>query len=118
MADQKIYKLILGLYQKTQTGEVKWARSIDAEFIASFQRYSVGVSQSQMPNRRTGKPNTYLKIYDAVGEEIESASSDDFDGDSDAGNAPAMLAYIYENARRLAMGVDTALDTLLMELGA
>jgi len=117
MADQKIYKLIFGLYQKTRSGEVRWARSIDLEFIASLQSYSVGVSQSQLPNRRTGKPNTYLKIYDSGGEEIEKASSDEFDGDPNSGDAYKMLDYIYEYARRMAMGVDTALDTLLMELG-
>lgn len=117
MADPKIYKLILGLYTKTRSEDVKWARSIDREFIASFQNYSVGVSQSQLPNIRTGDHNIYLKIYDSGGEEIERTSSDDFDGDSHSVSAYTMLAYIYENARRMAMGVDTALDTLLMELG-
>ena len=121
MADPKIYKLILNLYDKTKNGEVKWARSIDKEFITSFRDYSVGVSQAKY-TRYTGRnlrdSNVILKIYDAGGEEIESTASTDFDTDSGALNAYDMLDYIYENARRMALGVDTALDTLLMELGA
>ena len=117
MADKKIYRLILGLYHKTQNGEVKWERSIDLEFIASFQDYSVGVSRGQL-RYRSEDYAFHLKIYDATGQEIESASSADFENDPNLAGAYNMLSYIYENARRMALGVDTALDTLLMELGA
>lgn len=118
MADPKIYKLILNLYDKTKNGEVKWARSIDREFITSFRDYSVGVSQARYTGRKLRDNVVILKIYDAGGEEIENTASTDFDADSGALNGYDMLDYIYENARRMALGVDTALDTLLMELGA
>lgn len=116
MADQKIYKLIQGLYAKTRNREVKWQKSIDREFLASFNNYSVGISE--VVNRRTGMADIHLKIYDSLGDEIENASDTDFDNDPDSPEAYTMLEYVYENARRVALGVDTALDTLLMELGA
>ena len=116
MADLKIYKLILSLYRKTEDGEIKWTRSIDQEYLASFSDYSVGVSQHA--NGKTGYTNVYLTIYDAQGEQIESAVDTEFAKDPTTVNAAEKLNSLYTSARRMALGVDNALDTLLMELGA
>ena len=58
-----------------------------------------------------------MKIYDAAGEEIESVDNTGFEDDVTTPGTYEMLSYIYDNARRKALGVDMALDTLLMELG-
>lgn len=68
--------------------------------------------------RKTGYAEIYLTIYDAQGEQIESAANTEFGGDPTTMYADEMLTSLYTNARRMALGVDTALDTLLLELGA
>ena len=115
MTDPKIYKLILSLHKKTENGEVRWVKSIDQEYLASFSDYSVGVSQQA--NRTTGYVDVYLTIYDDQGEEIETAVDTEFAEDPATVDAAEMLIDLYKSARRMALGVDTALDKLLLELG-
>lgn len=116
MADPKIYKLILSLHKKTENGEIRWAKSVDQEYLASFNDYSVGISQYD--SKRRGYVDVYLKIYNSEGEQIESASDADFAEDPTTVDAAETMVDLYAIARRTALGVDFALDTLLMELGA
>lgn len=115
MADLKVYRLIIRLDEKTKNGELKWESTITGgEFQVSFKDYSVGIVEYD--NRRTNVIDMHLKIYDSKGELIEVASDTDFQDNPHTPKAYDMFASIYDGARRMALGVDDALDAILSEL--
>ncbi|MGA2588417.1 MAG: hypothetical protein ABSH32_00745 [Bryobacteraceae bacterium] len=116
-AEEKVWQLIRRLVEKTAQGNVVWeATAAQNTFQTSFPQYSVRVAELDRPNYRG--PEYVLEMLDGNGNVIERVD------DVDIQNAVPMESMevgktmhdLYRAARRHALGVDTALDSLLSEL--
>jgi hypothetical protein len=109
MANDKYYKILERLINKTENGELEWKEGVYPEtFQVAFSNYSLTVGQ------RSGEDDTLdyvISIRDASGNVIDTFS----DVDLGSGYFKTM-GELYENARRQALGVDKALDEILNDL--
>lgn len=114
MSDEKIIEIIKRIYNKTNEGLIEWEpteRSID--YQVSFSNYSIRMS---IATRSDGDYDYIIKIINDYGDIIEEVNDEDI-----ANSLPdsyEIMKSIYELARRKAMGVDNALDSILKDLGS
>jgi hypothetical protein len=94
---------------------VKWEETADeGVYQAAFPNYTIRLS-SRWNGEMEGL-DYFMRLYNENGTLIEEISDEDFHAiDKDAGTYK-FLAETYESARRIAMGVEQALDDLLREL--
>ena len=113
MSHEKVGSLVRRLAVATQKQGNLWERTTeDAVFQASFPGYSVRLA------RAMGYQNEdliILSIFDEDGALVEQV--DDSDLNSVLRNSYQVMLDLYEAARRQAMGVEQALDTILEALG-
>jgi ketosteroid isomerase-like protein len=113
----KIERLIRQLLAKSNEGKVKWERTVDTgEFQAAFPGYSVRVHSR--PSQYSDALDYFLELRDDEGELMEVISDSDLSAEmrNATPNAYAIMKDLFEVARRTAMGVESALDTILSEL--
>jgi hypothetical protein len=117
MADKRLEELILRLQKKTAEGKISWERTArTGVFQAAFPNYSVQISRRQ--NRDDPEAVDYLlRVYDEDGQLIEEAVDTDFSDVQERFSAYTVMADTYSAARKIALGVDKAIDSLLKELG-
>jgi len=101
MADDKIVRLVRLLLEKTKVGEIKWKETAKLNiFQCSLSNYSLLISRQTL---------TVCDKEDNIIEEVD-------------GPAPlqegVQLSELFELARRDAMGVEKALDEILLLLEA
>jgi len=111
MASQKVYDLIKQLYKLTLTGKITWAETASPSlFQYSFPTHSVQVGY-ETENPITDVGFFYLNIISTKGDVLDRITE---------GTLPEPysidLKNLYESARRIAKGVEKALDDLLLEL--
>ncbi len=112
---QMVY-LVQKLYRRTDDGSVEWeATEIEGVFQAPFPEYTVRLSMQSPDGHVPGSEDYVLSIFDARGLEIEEVS--DVDLAEDLADSYEVMRHLYRAARRKAMGVDQALDSLLSSLG-
>jgi hypothetical protein len=116
-AEEKLWQLVQRLAEKTAQGAVVWeATAAQNTYQTSFPQYSVRIVEldNQDDYRR---PQYMLEMLDGNGSVIERVD--------DADIQKAVPQYIevtetmrnlYRGARRSALSVDSALDSLLLEL--
>jgi len=109
VANDKLIRIAHLIYEKTKNGEIKWEATADeSTFQASLSNYSILIK------RAAGTlGGTTLQICNEQGQVIEEFTQFDFI----AGGFPQM-AELFELARRMAMGVEKALDDLIGALEA
>ena len=116
-AEEKVWQLIQRLTEKTDQGAVVWeATAAQNTFQTSFPQYSVRIVD--LDNQDYRSPQYILEMLDGNGNVIERLD------DVDIQNSVPMETIVvrktmhdlYRAARRHAMGVDSALDSLLSEL--
>jgi len=108
MSDSKIVRLIQGVVRQTDAGKIKWeVTETEETFQASFPNYSIRLSYSES---NMGK-DYWLTIINDEGLVIESVS--DVQIKSELEGSYRIMESLYVNARRVALGVDKALDELL-----
>lgn len=113
--EERLLKLVQGLLAKTKSGDVVWERTSATDvFQAAFPRYTVKVSERGDASEPL-LTNYVVSIFDEAGTIIERASYLDL-GKSSQVNNFELMKELYSVARRQALGVDGALDTLLSEL--
>jgi hypothetical protein len=113
MADSKIINFVETLKFKTINGKVVWeATSTEGVFMASFSNYSVQISQEYFSS--PSELDLVLKILNNDGSIIEVISDVDLKESYD--NSYLFLNELYSVARRQAMGVENAIDSILAEL--
>lgn len=107
MAYDKLIRLARLIYEKTKNGEIKWEATPDeGTFQASLASYSILVTRAP-----DGEPT--LQICNEQGQVMEELTW------SDAVNADFReMVELFELARRIAMGVEKALDELIGTLEA
>lgn len=112
MADEKVVKLIRGLRKQTLAGKVAW-ETTDREgvFQVSYPNYSIRISVKEA----AGGDDIWLTIINDIGDVVESVS--DVTVKNSMPNAFSVMSNIYSEARRIAMGVNAAIDEILYDMG-
>lgn len=112
MADEKVVKLIRGLSKQTLAGKVGWeATEREGVFQVSYPNYSIRISIKEMDRG----DDVWLTIINDVGDVVESVSDMTIKGSLP--NAYSIMSNIYSEARRVAMGVNAAIDEILNDMG-
>lgn len=115
MSYTKMVNLVTKLANKTAIGRIQWEPTNAKDtFQIAFPDYTVMISQ--VFNDDTQEIDYFISIYNFTGSLIESVS--DVELKDDFENAYKTMEELYESARRIAMGVDSALDSLLQSLDA
>ncbi len=108
--DKKLVTFAERVYEKTAKGELRWETTSDANaFAVSFPKYSVTIER--VPETEDTNESFMLRISNDRGQTIEEFTSwqaqrAGFDH----------LRELFDRARRIAMGLDEALDDLLEQL--
>lgn len=115
MAYDKIVKLVEKLHERTINGKVQWEKLIFEEGIyqAIFPGYTIRISQID----RGGLPFIVIQIYNEDGELVEEVDDSDVAKEHPVFVAYELMSDLLENARRIAMGSDKAIDKILSALG-
>ena len=111
MANPKQIALIHHLHERSLDGTLEWTDSLVRNaFEVSLSNYTIRVSTEDADYR--------VSIIDGFGRIVESFTDVDLDGEPAARTHTyyKMLSEIYDMARRIAYGVDEALDYILDEL--
>jgi hypothetical protein len=110
----RMLKLVQRLHAKTKAGEIQWERTSSRDtFQSAFPNYVVRVFVRTEPEE---SPDYYVAIRDQAGTLIEQASDEAIDMAVPNAKAYDLMTDLYTMARRQALGVDKALDSLLGEL--
>jgi len=114
--EEKTLQLVQRLHAKTKSGEVPWERtSRPGTFQAAFPNHIVKLSAFQ--NLDTPDALDYvISVFDESGTILENASDVDLQKVSPGVKVFQLMEELYEAARRQALDVDSALDSLLSEL--
>jgi len=108
MSNTKIVRLIQGIVKQTEAGKINWEVTESEEvFQASFPNYSIRLSYTASDMGT----DYWLTIMNDEGSVIESVS--DVQIKSELDGSYRIMESLYSNARRVALGVDKALDDLL-----
>ena len=114
MADKKLVSLIKRLKEKTLKGSISWEKTVEeGVFQASFPDYAITIGSE----RREDTWNYVFRIYNDKGELVEVIAETDFSSDDFGVRPYDFIDEIYVVARRTAMEVDQAIDSILSALG-
>ncbi len=122
MADARIIALIQQLYQQTLSGKIKWEKtSHKSAFQTALPTYAIRISSSYGLTEAVYE----LTIYDKEGDVIESVDTDTSpaflkgkEADDLSPETHRALVELFGEARRRALDVDQALDSLLATLSS
>ena len=104
MTNDKIFKLILRIRDKTRIGEVEWESTANSNnFATSLVDYSVIISEKNQ--------DYVLYIINSDDEVVEMVS--DAVLSLEYGDAYIIMKSLFESARRSARGSDKAIDDIL-----
>jgi hypothetical protein len=110
--DEKLLKLVQKLLEKTNAGETRWEETVRPDtFQASFPNHVVWISTHQ----NSGADDYVISILNEVGVAIESADDNALSKAFPQSKVFETMRELYGLARRGALGVDAALDSLLSE---
>jgi hypothetical protein len=108
-SEEKFFAILKRLHAKTKAGQTEWEETP-----------STGVFQTSFPNYTiklwADGNDYYISILDGLGATLESYSDAALTTAFPGGNAFPIMRELYAMARRRALGVDAALDSLLREL--
>lgn len=108
MSDSKIVRIIQAIDRETKAGRIDWeVTEIEGVFQASFPNYSIRLSCEE---RDLGN-DYWFTIINNEGLVIENIS--DLDLKAELDGAFRFMEGLYANSRRIALGVEKALDDLL-----
>lgn len=113
MSTEKIVSLVTKLYNQTSGNKLKWVETaVKSEFQASFPNYSVHVKYETDPDN--SRNYYYLVILNEEGDIIDVVG--DYDIEEFTGVSSDILRRLFEEARRSALGVNAAVDSILSAL--
>jgi hypothetical protein len=113
---EKILKIIQRLDAKTQAGKIQWEKTGRSNvFQTAFPNYIVKLASTRDRDDPENE-DIIVSIVDESGVVLESASDVDIKQAFPAIEAYKIMKGLYDTARREALGVEAALDSLLGEL--
>jgi len=108
--DEKLAALLQRIYEKTVKGELRWEPTANGSaFTVPFARFSL--SLERVPETRDLMGYILLRISNDRGQTIE-----EFTGGQAVQIGFPHMDELFDRARRIAMGLEEALDELLSEL--
>jgi len=116
MSYPKMVYLVQKLYRRTDAESVEWeVTEIEGVFQAAFPEYTVRLSMQLLDGHVPGSEDYVISIFNAHGLKVEEVS--DVDLAEELADSYEVMKHLYRAARRKAMGVDKALDSILSSLG-
>jgi len=115
MADRKQWDFILKLYKRTNASKVDWRRTAeDGVFQASFPNYSVRILSR--PSSDEPQLDYIVQVLDDDGTLVDEMADPDFVELIDPPESFHTMRDLYRMARRVAMGIDKALNSIMASL--
>jgi hypothetical protein len=112
MVNEKLVKLIIRVHEKTERGEIPWERTAkEGTFLATFPEYSLLIYYGDSWAGR----GWLVELHDSQGELLETVMDHQV---AEATGRDGIIGDIWNQARRIALHVDEALDKMLDYLGA
>lgn len=115
----KYYRLINSIFKKTRDGSMSWEETDEDDvFQVSFPDYSLRISRVPTRSQDPDGEDIILRIYNNEGkliDEVDDAMIYQYDPERRFSGLSSYQAMyeIYNIARRQALGVEQALDSLL-----
>ncbi len=117
MAD-KLTEFVLKLAKRTTEGKVTWERTVlDGVYQAAFPDYTVKLFKRDSRYGEDSAVDVVIQILNSEGELLDEIDDATLSDGRDGGRIYKVMSEMYSLARRRAMGVEAALDSLLDELG-
>lgn len=115
---EKQAEFVRRLHGRTGQGDINWyATETDGVFQAEFPEYLVQIFQ-KLIDENDNAVATYISIFTKEGRLIDTFDDRGLsEADSMGSDAFLFMADLYENARRIAMGLEQTLDILIDMLG-
>jgi hypothetical protein len=115
MSDPRLVNLVQKLYTGTDTGNVSWEETdTEGVYQVTFPEYTLRFWMQFQDGPIPGTEDYILGIFNTRGLKIEEIS--DADLAQDLSDPYEAMKHLYRAARRKAMGVDQALDSILSAL--
>jgi hypothetical protein len=117
MAADKRTTLVNKLHHRTVAGNAGWERTIqDGVYQISFPGYTLRISKVFAGEEYPETPDYVIEIHNMNDVLIDEFSDRDLAPVFEGGGAFATMEDIYIRARRIAEGVDKAIDDILSSL--
>jgi hypothetical protein len=113
--EARMLKLVQRLHAKTAAGELQWDKTVSKNsFQTAFPSYVVRVSVNYTEDDEA--PDYHVAVRDGAGTTIESVSDRDIHNVLPDSKAYSLMNELFTMARRKALGVNQAIESLLNEL--
>jgi hypothetical protein len=121
MTENKLFELAEKLNEQTRTGKITWETTASSNsFQTAFPQYTVRIARYSSDDEDRA-PDYALIINDESGKTLESVTDVSLQAAVKpalpGGKAFLVMQELYNNARRGALGVDAAIESLLKSLG-
>ena len=116
MLEQKTVTLVRRLFDRTNAGELGWEEAGETEgFRAALANYGVLIARREARDQwGSPLPCYVLSILNQHGRVVEEITAEDLGGSLP--NPEKVMESLYEGARRRAMGVEEAFESILNSL--
>ncbi len=118
MGREKTVALVRRLFERTNDGELAWEEAKGADgFHVAFPQYAIVIARREARDEWGSASQRYvLSILNAQDRVVEEIGHEDLAGSLQ--NPEKIMESLYEGARRRAMGVEEAFDSILSSLGS
>jgi hypothetical protein len=117
MEDERITELVKTIYAGTEQGKIKWEQSADDDtFLVPFSGYSLRMTREifySVPEEDSEQIDYRLEIFDDTSTLLEVIRSSDIKTWRRRKSSYIILSELWSMARRHALGVNEAIDTIL-----
>lgn len=115
MISKKIYWLLRRLFHMTQENKLEWGETgREGVYQIAVDEYTIRIAEERGEDPKS-PPRYVLSICNAKGAVLEQITGGDMT--EHLHNSGEYLGDLYQRARRIAMGVETALDRIIKQLG-
>lgn len=115
MPYEKMARLVARLAARTEDGSVNWEETaVTGQFQLAFPNYSVLVLLQESKGQIAGALDVVLRVCNTAGDVVEEVADPDLEDILE--NPYQDMLELYQLARRSAMGVEDALNSILSAL--
>ena len=118
MPDNKLIKMIGLLQRRTDEKKISWEQAVDEDvYQTAFPNYTVQLGYKES-STQFGDIDYFIRILDEDNKIVEEATDVDLHNElvNEGMNTYKVMENLYKSARRQAMGVDKAINSILSEL--
>jgi hypothetical protein len=118
MPDNKLIKMIGLLQRRTDEQKISWEQAVDEDvYQTAFPNYTVQLGYKES-STQFGDIDYFIRILDEDNKIVEEATDVDLHNElvNEDMNTYKVMENLYKSARRQAMGVDKAINSILSEL--